>query len=718
MPSFVKVGDAPSQNYFGTKLVAPQTAIARSGKFHTTPEGYTGKAQADVMFNTDRYAPNVESLERESLLDDITPKTDYAQAQLFNRIYRDDSVAGQGTDMIATLPWSDMTLSGIDDPAIMRIYEETVEQLDPVQLMPEITREFLKFGRHSSTLLFNEDNGTFFDMFAHDPQYLEITPIPIRGWDPKLDWVCAPDMRKFLESKDDRDKAAKGSLPNNLRRALLTGKAALDPATTLYVPRRVNTYDHKGTSIYFRILPYYAIEKHLQMGTITMARRRIRSILHASVGIDNVWEPTMDELDEVQRMFVQTEEDPTGAIVVTRNGITVSEYRNGGDFWKLSEEQDSLRAAKLAAMGLSDTFLTGEASYTTTEATLSVFMESIKVMRSYIAQKVWEHTIFDRLARAHQFLRRTPAELTHHVRTTASMTFEDAMDIPRNNLLLPTIHWNKNLSPESDTSYIDILEKIEQHGVPISLKTWASAGGLDLSSLMEQLPEDAKLRGQIDKLHPEEGEGGEGGGGGGDFGGAFSSTNAMPSTYFWQPSIRSVAYASGNMSADQPVLDITPSEWASVVSYVTKDNRRMAILKDNAALSRYLAERFSEATAKAEASKFLLNRLGFSTIPVSRETVERLANLYETQSKVAQASHNKDLIRLVRAEIIKLTDIYNRSSQQTSLGSGSFNAGSSSNFAPSARVTDGITAVGRNMTEKATGIKDETSKLTMYSGLG
>jgi hypothetical protein len=34
-----------------------------------------------------------------------------------------------------------------------------------------------------------------------------------------------------------------------------------------------------------------------QMGTITMARRRIRSILHASVGIDNVWEPTMDELD-------------------------------------------------------------------------------------------------------------------------------------------------------------------------------------------------------------------------------------------------------------------------------------------------------------------------------------------------------------------------------------------------------------------------------------
>jgi hypothetical protein len=436
-----------------------------------------------------------------------------------------------------------------------------------------------------------------------------------------------------------------------------------------------------------------------------MARRRIRSILHASAGIDNQWEPTPEEMDEIQRIFVQTEEDPTGAIVVTRNGISVSEYRSGGDFWKLSEEQDSLRAAKLAALGLSDTFLTGEASYTTTEATLSVFMESIKVMRSYIAQKVFEHTIFDRLARAHQFIRRTPAELSHGVRTTASMSFQDAMDIPRNNLLLPTIHWNKNLSPESDSSYIDILEKIESHGVPIPLKTWAAAGGQDLSSIMEQLPEDAKIRDQINKLHPDS-EGGDGGGGGGgdDFGGAFSST-VVQESLFSHPAIRSVAYASGNMSAAQPVMDIQPNELQEVISFVTRNNKRMEILRDHSALSRYLGETFQQVTAKVEGTKFLLNRMGFSTVPVARETIERMANLYEAQARVAQQTKNRDLTRLVRAEIIKLTEIYNRSSDQTRLAPHS---------GPSASILDGFSAVGSAMSQKS----DETSKLTMYSGLG
>lgn len=708
MPSFARVGESPSQNYFGSSPVSSRIAVARSGA-RAGGAGYTGKATADTTFSTDRYAPNVETLERESLLDDITPKTDYAQVQLFNRIYRDDSVAGQGTDMIATLPWSDLTLSGINDPAVMRIYEEAVHMLDPVSLMPEITREFLKFGRHSSTLIFDEDNGTWSDIIAHDQQFLEITPIPVRGFDPKIDWICDPSMRQFLESKDDRDKVALGHIPANLRRALLTGKAALDPATTLFVPRRINTFDHKGTSLYFRILPYYAIEKHLQAGTITMARRRIRSILHASAGIDNVWEPTPEEMDEIQRIFVQTEEDPTGAIVVTRNGISVSEYRNGGDFWKLSEEQDSLRAAKLAALGLSDTFLTGEASYTTTEATLSVFMEGIKVMRSYIAQKVFEHTVFDRLARAHQFFRRTPAELAHGVRTTGSMSYQDAMEIPRNNLLLPTIHWNKNLSPESDTSYIDILEKIEGHGVPIPLKTWAAAGGQDLTSIMEQLPEDAKIRGQISKLHPDEnGDAGGGGGGGDDFSGAFSSTETS-SQMFEHPAIRSVAYASGNLSAEQPVLDVTPSELKQVLAYVTMNNKRMGILKDSHALSRYLGEVFGQVTAKVEGTKYLLNRMGYTNVPVSTGTVERLANLYEVQSKVAQASKDRNLTRLVRAEIIKLTDIYNRSSSHARLAPSS---------GPSNSVLDGFEAVAKNLTARSSGEKDDTTKITMYSGLG
>ncbi len=53
---------------------------------------------------------------------------------------------------------------------------------------------------------------------------------------------------------------------------------------------------------------------------ITIELTNVRSLLHVTVGIENEWVPTQEELEEVLRMFSTT--DPSGDVVIaTRTGI-------------------------------------------------------------------------------------------------------------------------------------------------------------------------------------------------------------------------------------------------------------------------------------------------------------------------------------------------------------------------------------------------------------
>jgi hypothetical protein len=61
--------------------------------------------------------------------------------------------------------------------------------------------------------------------------------------------------------------------------------------------------------------------KSINPKTLANARKNTRSILHITVGIPGEWEPTREELAEVERMFTTALEDPVGAVVATRTGI-------------------------------------------------------------------------------------------------------------------------------------------------------------------------------------------------------------------------------------------------------------------------------------------------------------------------------------------------------------------------------------------------------------
>jgi hypothetical protein len=136
-------------------------------------------------------------------------------------------------------------------------------------------------------------------------------------------------------------------------------------------------------SILQRLLPIYLMEKPIFRGTIEQAYRRRRSILHLSVGDGEDWLPTNTELTDIANLFNQADVDPDNAVVATPTGINANELRQGGDFWKSGDLYDFSSTAKMRALGINDSFLSGDSNFSTLEATLSVFMEQMRAYREF-----------------------------------------------------------------------------------------------------------------------------------------------------------------------------------------------------------------------------------------------------------------------------------------------------------------------------------------------
>ena len=652
------IGSSAAWSVSGAKTTGMDKKLSELAKVaKATPAMSSYRALAVSQssgFSTDRYAPNLEQLDRTSMLDDITPKSDSVLMSLFEMIYEKDAVAGPATDLISTLPWSDWSLSGIDDPAVMHIYEDAMEMFDPVQTMPELTREYLAYGKFISSLLYDRDQGTWTGMISHNPKYVTITATPIRGFDPLLDLTPSPEMKVFLESKDKRFDLAKTRMPEKMMKDLKKGLAPLEPLTTLFVPRKVTTTDWKGTSMFMRILPYYAIEKALMQSTISAARRRTRSILHLTVGIEGTWEPQPEELDAVTSLFQASEEDPVGAIIATRSGIEANEVRSGADFWKISEEADFLKTAKMNAFGLSESFLTGEASYNTMEASLSVFVENLKSLRANLEKRVFEDKIFDVLARAHNLVKRKQSDLAHGVRTSlgnrsyGAQSIEEGMKIPRRELMLPKIHWTKNLSPSSDANYIELLKSIQEQGIPVTMKMWCSAGGIDLNDLEQTLDEDKKIRERFKKFKPAPPPGGEEGGGDGGFG-AFSNFVDTDAVTVLGSFTNHDDHKHGNF------FGVPYKTLRAIALDLTSNNVKMRTLRDNAALSSYLNDKLDGVPMQIEAAKYMLTRMNLARATVSDAFVEAMA----TKLSVTCANtKDKKTLKALKTEVEILATIH------------------------------------------------------------
>ena len=587
--------------------------------------GFGGGGNYDIS----RFNPVHDHLEIGSVIEDWMPRDQTGLNQMWRLIYLRDAIVGPAVDLYSNLPYSECRLTGIDDPAIMRVYQDTMERLDIVTMMPELVREFLMIGRFCSSLIFDRRQGVFTDWTTHDPDFLRIEPIPVRGFDPKIDLVASPALKNFLHSMDPRDMAVRDNLPPEFFDEFeKTGTYKLNPLNTLFVPRRANPYDYVGTSFLTRIVSFWALEKSLIESTVTNARRRTRSILHVTAGLDNMWEPTEEELEAISGLFIQADEDPVGAVVTTRTGVETNEVKAGADFWKLSDEWAFLTEGKMRALGISDAFLSGDATYNNMETALSVFMESLRTLRNYMDRRVFYEKVFATIARVHGFIK--PDARSRHQRGPRigqTLEYKNAIKIPREDLLMPKIVWDKKLQPEGDMNFLEMLQSADEAGVPVTLKQWASGAGLNLEEMMEELEEDGRYRKMTAEWRKQ-----------------FTGDQALEQEVMSSLGLRAIPV----WDDQHNFLILSSNEAMDVIEHFTESRRNLSKLNSPGETMRTISSLLDGNAMKTELMGYLLRRLGIATsLPMEDSTYEAIS---EHLFKVGTATENGKKKKAVHAE--------------------------------------------------------------------
>ena len=344
------------------------------------------------------------------------------------------------------------------------------------------------------------------------------------------------------------------------------------------------------------------------------------------------WEPTIVDLQFLTELFMNADADPIGAMVATRSDVQVQDIRQGGDFWNITSVWADTVPAKLRALGISEGFLSSEANYSEAQNSLVVFTEWLAAFRYMIERNVFYDKLFPLISVVNGYYK---TEEDKKKWRNSELDPEDILYELQDNsaLMIPKIHWHKQLKPEGDTDYIGMLNTLSEAGVPVTLRALAAAGNLSLDQLMNEMEDDGRTRKQVQEMKAKWGAGAEGGmdggAGGGDDGlGSDSDLSAEQASAILMgdrfTTLSTVSkdnpYVSGALSklkagkgqAHRPILSREYGE-ASVLKDVTKTGKPKVIHNQKLA-----NDKINNIIAKAAAATNMTKKNKKSFFPTTR----------------------------------------------------------------------------------------------------
>lgn len=479
--------DVTLSKSMGQLVERPTTASL--GKGEHTVTAFTGSGAGSSGYSGGSVTQSATSSNTlQSTLEGIMPDDRISRYKLFKDMYNHDPISGAAVDVLAS-GIGGFHLTGISDQKRMDKYAATADSINPSTLFPLMTREYLVHGCFIGTKLYDSNKGYITGVAAHPVTSVDVTTIPVHGVAPICDLILGDGFQKLIESKDPRIRSVLNTLPKFYQESMRSGMYPLTPHNTIFFPRQQLAGDVMGTSLYERTLPIYLIEKNLTRGTIDASMRRQRSILHAIVSGDEEFQPKKEYLNEISQAIKQADMDPQGAVVATREWVTMNQFMEPRDFWSVDQFSAYASEMKYFAYRISPEIINGTASLSTLDASLSIMVNDLRQYRAMFEQKIIMHSIFGDVAIANNFLRKDKGHHTYSADRHFKGKVYNLADYE-----LPQIIWKQSLSPEGDTAYMDMLQEASRAGVPIPIAMYAAAAGVNFDQMMSSKDEDIENR--------------------------------------------------------------------------------------------------------------------------------------------------------------------------------------------------------------------------------
>jgi len=410
------------------------------------------------------------------------PRDEREANSVWRLIYERDPVVGAAIDLYAEFAWGEFDLLGIDDPYVKGIYEAMVDSLNLLARLPDITKDFLILGKAIPHLVFSERDGYWKYLLLHDPNALKITFIPVLGAEPIIDLKPNDELRKILNSPDPRIRKIVERLSPSLRHAIQAGMPIpLDNIYVSYIARRIQSSDLKGTSLLTRIYRMLMYEDFLMNAALAVAQRNAVPLRLFKLGDPETgWFPTPDDEEAFAELLSIAEADPLAALIFHR-GVEVEYVGVSDKFWKLSGEWDFIEELKLLGLGVSKSFLVGEASFASAVAGLQTFVQRVAALRMKIEKEWLLPKVFATVAKINGFYKRKQSELDHRIRIKKE----------EKDLIIPHIRWKRSLEPTQETSILSVWESLHEKGL-ISDRTLLAGAGLNIDVERDNIKEELK----------------------------------------------------------------------------------------------------------------------------------------------------------------------------------------------------------------------------------
>lgn len=419
---------------------------------------------------------------------------------LAREMFDNDPIAGGVVEVIAGVPFGAYGLSGMPDKKLLEPYLTSMDNSRVKTLLPVLASTFMTDGSFLGTGIFDAEKNVYDAIVPQDVLHASITPVPFFGATPIIDVRISPEQARMLSNhKDPRMERYLKYLPKEFLRG---GDIKLQPENTFYLPRRTLTHVPLGTSLFRKIMVAYILEKALARGTVEMAYRRQRPVLHIVAGDEN-WDPSQDDMQQLSDLFMAADMDPLGAVVVTRQGVQPQEVGGAMDMWKWTDNIDVLTSLKLKGLGMPDGLLGGDMALDSVSATLTVFINMVRSFRDYITRLLFYEKMFPYIAVTNDHKRdsigafQAAGRLSSRYGSNGYFSrASDLADVNIGDYLIPTVSWHNSMRPEGDKEYLDLLMTLSQNGVPIPLRVMAAAGGQDIQDIINSAEDDLEVRGK------------------------------------------------------------------------------------------------------------------------------------------------------------------------------------------------------------------------------
>lgn len=420
------------------------------------------------------------------------PRNRVVANSIWREMYKRDPAIATATDMYAELPWSEFDMTGLDDPGIRRVYEDMFNALNLVPKFTHFTRDYLITGELILHNIFNNSRGIWERTISHNPDYVDVVGMGMAVEQPLLWLRPTPEIQRLLVDEDPRVRKLRNALPRDLLNSFRQKrKVPLDPLNTTYIPRINLSSDIRGWSLYTRLYRVVMYEDFIVNASLAVAQRNAAPLRIFKLGDPNSgWLPDAEDEAAFAEMLSIAESDPLAAIVMHQH-ISAELVGVSDRVLLISREWDFIERVKLLGLGVSKSFLVGEASFAAAVAGLQTLLERLATLRNKFEKDWMIKKICEPIAQIHEFYKRPESELAHRLRIKKP---ED-MD-----LIVPKIKWRKTLEPTQDVAILNVWRDMKERGL-VSDRTYSSGAGLDLDAERKNLIEEKKYKEEHSELY-------------------------------------------------------------------------------------------------------------------------------------------------------------------------------------------------------------------------